>query len=190
MNKAMLGCSSCKSEDDTCHKESLFQKLGLGTVVVSISISPGSHCFRRVRSLAVIFCRSLIDNLGVKQGKDCKLAEQVGPPSPGRQFQPRDFLSWSPSATGLPSEKECFSFFFMWTTSSNTYVFILILYFEGYFVVNMFIYRPNRILGTLSKLKAISSYWVIKILYPFVFIRKYLIVIHGILTLAAFHICT
>ena len=69
MKVAMLGRSSCRPEGDTGQKLSLVQKLGWGTVMVSISISPGSHCCRRLRSLVAISCLSSLDSLGSNREK-------------------------------------------------------------------------------------------------------------------------
>ena len=50
MKEVRLGRTSCRPEEDTGQKVSLMQKLGWGTLMASISISPGSHCSRRVNS--------------------------------------------------------------------------------------------------------------------------------------------
>ena len=57
VNVAILGCSSCRPEGDTG------QKLRWGTVMVSISISLGSYCSRRLMSLVAISCLSSVDSL-------------------------------------------------------------------------------------------------------------------------------
>ena len=63
MKVAMLGRSSCRPEGDTGQKVSLVQKLGWGPVMVSISISLGSYCSRRLMSLVAISCLSSVDSL-------------------------------------------------------------------------------------------------------------------------------
>ena len=63
MKVAILGRSSCRPEGDTGQKVSLVQKWGWGTVMLSISISLGSHCFRRLRSLVPISCFSFRESL-------------------------------------------------------------------------------------------------------------------------------
>ena len=63
MKVAILGRSSCRPEGDTGHKVSLVQKWGWGTVMLSISISLGSHCSMRLWSLVAIFCLSSVDSL-------------------------------------------------------------------------------------------------------------------------------
>ena len=76
MKVAMLGRSSCRPEGDTGQKLSLVQKLGWGTVMVLISILPGSHCCRRLRSLVAISCLSCWIALG-QTGRKLQ-APQIG----------------------------------------------------------------------------------------------------------------
>ena len=55
VNVAMLGCYSCRPEGVTGQKVSLVQKLRWGTAMVSMSISLGSYCSRRLTSFVANF---------------------------------------------------------------------------------------------------------------------------------------
>ena len=63
MKVAMLGYLSWRPEGNSGQMVSLVQKLGWGTVMVTISNFLGSHHFKRPRSLVPISCLSLMESI-------------------------------------------------------------------------------------------------------------------------------
>ena len=76
VNVAMLGCYSCRPEVVTGQKVSLVQKLGWGTAMVSMSISLGSYCSRRLTSFVAISCLSSVDSLVSNREKTGSLPDR------------------------------------------------------------------------------------------------------------------